>query len=188
MKRVCRWLFDGIAVLSLLLCTATSYLWYRGFHTNDGCYWVAPGQSYQLSVDSGKGKIAFSLIYVAAGTEHLNSTPGFHYEASKPMNLYALGWPVDFNWQRLGFLVRSFRSLLTSPAGNPWVIRWSFVALPCWFVLTVLAFPPAAWLTQHRRVVQSQGFCRTCGYDLRATPDKCPECGTVPPKKEIIST
>ena len=51
-----------------------------------------------------------------------------------------------------------------------------------WSLALLAAVLPFAWvfgaLRRHRR--HSKSRCRVCNYDIRATPDRCPECGTVP--------
>ena len=52
----------------------------------------------------------------------------------------------------------------------------AFATLP----LARLLLPAVRRRLASRRA-RRPGFCRRCGYDLRATPERCPECGAEPP-------
>ena len=66
------------------------------------------------------------------------------------------------------------------PNGGP-VVNASYVIIRLWLLLVpaAVAWTPAAWRAVRGRTRRRPGHCRACGYDLRATPDRCPECGTV---------
>ncbi|MGH7177545.1 MAG: hypothetical protein ACREJC_09215 [Tepidisphaeraceae bacterium] len=54
------------------------------------------------------------------------------------------------------------------------------VKVPHWLIFLVFLPWPIWWLGVKvaRRRRFAHGCCVECGYDLRATPDRCPECGT----------
>ena len=55
-----------------------------------------------------------------------------------------------------------------------------YVDAPWWLLFVLSCTPLATWfaIQQRRRRRISNRLCHKCGYDLRATPDRCPECGT----------
>jgi hypothetical protein len=57
------------------------------------------------------------------------------------------------------------------------------VAMPMAVPFVATAILPALWEARRRRTRQRLRcqLCPACGYDLRATPDRCPECGAASP-------
>jgi hypothetical protein len=65
-------------------------------------------------------------------------------------------------------------------------LRLALLAVPYWLLALLAAAVPLAGLpaSVRNRLRRMRGRCSVCGYDVRATPNRSPECGTsqmIPP-------
>jgi hypothetical protein len=153
-----RWAGRFIHLLCLVLIVAVISLWRRSDYAVD---------SVRHAWDAG-----VSPVQNASATVY----------RSRSVELSGRRGVVRWEWLRVDTTRRrdtddAYRRLYAWPAADVSGHRLEF---PHWALLPPLAIPTvvAVVLAVRRRRRRSAGLCLTCGYDLRASPDRCPECGT----------
>ncbi len=81
------------------------------------------------------------------------------------------------HWDVLGFGWQ--RQMLLFPNG---VRQYHFkLILPGYALMLLSSIPVLLWVRKRVRTTRrlQAGLCPACGFDLRATPERCPECGKI---------
>jgi hypothetical protein len=181
-----RRIFNLAAAVSLALCVASVVLWVRSYRpVQDYTAWrgratlMAQSKGGRLWLQRWSGcdpaptrPGRVDLTWALRGTTNPPYQPNAPIEVGYSPPSSALGNGFGFDWIASDFG--------TSHDGRP-LGRRQMLAVPYWALVAAAGLGPAvwgiSWLARHRR--HRQGKCAVCGYDLRATPDLCPECGAV---------
>ena len=186
-----RWLLNLATAAALVLFLAASALWIRSYLAFDRVVYnstARPSKSQlHLGAESNQDTIAIGYVYYdprlptqlpppfAPGVFHWTypTTPA----TNNPIREFAASNGKEF--EGFGYFAWS----MDSPPGYAGDRLTNYgLVFPHW-ALALLSGAVAAWgirrIVRRRRRAQA-GRCAACGYDLRATPDRCPECGKVP--------
>jgi hypothetical protein len=176
-------------MVSLLLCVAAVVLWVRTYSYTTHALnrmWLAPDR-----LESGTWSASTSGGLMKIWRLEKQWADRASYD-ERSVQWDGQGWSfdgMDFSftpaaapgfWERAGFTLRS-----QSNGFGSFQQRASGMTLPLWFVVLLTTLLPALGIVRSirrwREATKTRGVvCATCGYDLRATPERCPECGAVP--------
>lgn len=155
-------IFNAAATFSLLLCLFLIYSWLRSF---------LPTPVRFESVD-GSLMMVWSEGVIPSGPDSdlFNPAGDGKFMGIREL-MKTISVKSDKQW--LGF-----RSI--SGGGVFHAQSYRIVAIPYWALIPPSAILPILWFLSRRRQQHRHraGHCHTCGYDLRESKEKCPECGT----------
>ena len=162
-------IFSSAAALSGLLLVAFCVLWIRSHYVRDYAWtwlrWLGGGEKtyLKLDYDGSDGRVELSWkLWTASQREQLRQRNELAGRAFFHRTFAAA--PIDADAPALRHYSGPTHSSIT---------------FPYWFAATLSLILPAGWIIKSLRKLRRRksSLCPTCGYDLRATPDRCPECG-----------
>ena len=172
-----------LLALSTCLCLASAAMWYRSHRISDIFVKdTAPSRHYELTTIPGQ--IRFT---VADGW--INPQPLRHFRDAAPPYYPVFGQRAIYSRSYLLTVHTHTATEVTStialgPA-HAWAMTVKYRMTGFSFALPTALFGAyPAWhvfFARQRRLQREQrrrdGQCLSCGYDLRATSERCPECG-----------
>lgn len=179
-----RRVFNVLTALALLLCLATAAMWVRSYLNFDTV-------RYSRSVDE-QGAQTFFDVGSRWGEVSLYRTRSRPVPTTTSTGLQAWTVPARVILKHpgavramsngpLGFGYGHVPETQLTSAGRTYRSTWTTLFVPYWALTVLFLLLPltccARWWREHRR--EQVGRCRVCGYDLRASPERCPECGAV---------
>jgi hypothetical protein len=189
-----RVLLNVLTALSLLLCVAAVSLWVRSFFVTDIFSWRSAASvdgrwvETEATVSVGRGGAMYERVGTrgnVGGAPPAGTSPPL-WQTAPPTSVGG-GSHLPGFWQRrgLGFWT-------TGPLTEPGRVDQQVVTAPLWSVALLASVPAfvgaASYVRQRRRRRRAEaGLCARCGYDLRATPGQCPECGTMAPARSAAT-
>jgi hypothetical protein len=171
-KRFRRRLFNAAVMLSPPLCILWLALWPLSFLR----------KTYVIRTNQQSNIILAVLNGYLIGT--YQSGPGMIARIGARPDSWEFGFDPPVKGVPILWGYSILPTYFSRPGPNFLVRR---VTIPLWVLVLASGTPWAAeriWKWRHSR---EAGLCPVCGYDLRATPQRCPECGTIPRKHEIKS-
>lgn len=185
MKRLRAWLFDGIAWISLVLALMAGLDWASRLLPRQ--FWIRDSfvlwNAQRYSIDVGGGTNVFFVRKIERAQPPIVgplasdpvATAAFENQFGPPLFGDVLSFKTFF---RPMFGVDSAGHTTMDGYAKSFGLGYG------WIVLFLLIVPTFRWLGPVRQWIRSRytippGHCKNCGYDLRATPNQCPECGNM---------